>query len=83
MNKNSQDFCTTHYRAEILTIFCSYLGRNDDIKNSFLDLLTFKYSEEACAARAYPSNFESNENKSDIDKSRLDFENLDFIICEI
>jgi hypothetical protein len=25
----------TQYRAEILTIFCSYFGRNDDFKNSF------------------------------------------------
>ena len=24
-----------HYRAEILTIFCSYFGRNDDFINSF------------------------------------------------
>ena len=28
-------------RAEILTIFCSYFGRNDDFINLFWDLLTF------------------------------------------
>ena len=32
-----------HYRAEILTIFGSYFGRNDDFKNSFWNLLTFRY----------------------------------------
>ena len=30
-----------HYRAEILTTFGSYFGRNDDFINSFLNLLTF------------------------------------------
>ena len=30
-----------HYRSEILTIFCSYFGRNDDFINSFWNLLTF------------------------------------------
>ena len=30
-----------YYRAEILTIFCWYFGRNDDFINSFWDLLTF------------------------------------------
>ena len=32
-----------HYRAEILTIFCSYFGRNNDFINSFCNLLTFKH----------------------------------------
>ena len=31
-----------HYRAEILTIFGSYFGRNDDFINSFWNLLTFR-----------------------------------------
>ena len=31
-----------HYWAEILTIFRSYFGRNDDFKNSFWNLLTLK-----------------------------------------
>ena len=33
-----------HYccRAEILTIFCSYFGRIDDLINSFRNLLTFR-----------------------------------------
>ena len=31
------------YRAEILTIFESYFGRNDDFKNLFGNLLTFIY----------------------------------------
>ena len=30
-----------HYRAEILTLFGSYLGRNDGFINSFWNLLTF------------------------------------------
>ena len=30
-----------HHRAEILTIFGSYFGRNDDFINSFWNLLTF------------------------------------------
>ena len=30
-----------HYRAEILTIFGSYFGRNDDFINSFWNFLTF------------------------------------------
>ena len=30
------------YRAEILTIFGTYFGRNDDFIDSFLNLLTFK-----------------------------------------
>ena len=32
--KNCQDFFPTHYRAEVLTIFCSYFGRNDDFINT-------------------------------------------------
>ena len=35
-----------HYRAEILTIFGSYFGRNDDFINSFINLLTFSNDEE-------------------------------------
>ena len=38
--KNCQDFCP-HYTAEILTIFRSYFGRNDDFINSFWNSLTF------------------------------------------
>ena len=30
-----------HYRAEILTIFGSYFGRNDDFINFFWNLMTF------------------------------------------
>ena len=41
--KISALYCTVpHYRAEILTIFCSYFGRNDDFINSFWNLLTFR-----------------------------------------
>ena len=29
-------------RAEILKVFCSYFGRNDDLINLFWDLLTFR-----------------------------------------
>ena len=34
----------TIVRAEILTIFCSYFGRNDGFTNSFWNLLTFSVS---------------------------------------
>ena len=34
-------YCATLNRAEILTIFLSYFGRNDDFINSFWYLLTF------------------------------------------
>ena len=34
--KNCRDFCPVYVlRVEILTIFCSYFGRNDDFINSF------------------------------------------------
>ena len=35
-----------HYRAEILTIFGSYFGRNDDFINWFWNLLTFSDNEK-------------------------------------
>ena len=42
MNENLYALCCgTVHRAEILTIFCSYFGRNDDCINSFWNLLTF------------------------------------------
>ena len=28
-------YCATLYRVEVLTIFCSYFGKNDDFINSF------------------------------------------------
>ena len=31
--------------AEILTIFCSYFGRNDDFINSFWNCLTFRWCQ--------------------------------------
>ena len=34
-------YTVPHYRAEILTIFRSYFGRNDDFIISFWNLLTF------------------------------------------
>ena len=40
--KNCQDFFPVYCRAEILTIFRSYFGRNDDFINSFWNLLTFR-----------------------------------------
>jgi hypothetical protein len=33
-------------RAEILTIFCSYFGRNDDFIDSFWNWLTFSYKSK-------------------------------------
>ena len=39
-------YCATlHYMAEILTIFGSFFGRNDDFINSFWNLLTFSRFE--------------------------------------
>ena len=40
MNQILLGFCSV--RAEILTIFGSYFGRNDDFINSFCNLLTFR-----------------------------------------
>ena len=39
--KNFKDIYPEVYRAEILTVFCSYFGRNDNFINSFWNLLTF------------------------------------------
>ena len=36
-------FSVAQYREEILTIFGSYFGRNDDFIYSFWNLLTFTY----------------------------------------
>ena len=33
------------HKAEILTIFFSYFGRNDEVKNSFRNCLTFSDQE--------------------------------------
>ena len=41
VNKKLSGFLHSHYRAEILTIFGSHFGRNDDFINSFWNLLTF------------------------------------------
>ena len=41
MNKKLSRFLPSLHRAEILTIFCSYFGRNDDSINSFWNCLTF------------------------------------------
>ena len=42
MNAKLSWFLPCSVRAEILTIFCSYFGRNDDFINSFWSLLTFR-----------------------------------------
>ena len=42
-NEKLSRFLTSLHRAEILTIFRSYFGRNDDFINSFWNGLTFKY----------------------------------------
>ena len=39
--KKLSGFLPCVVRAEVLTIFCSYFGRNDDFMNSFGNLLTF------------------------------------------
>ena len=58
MNKKLSGFLAYTHKAEILTIFCLYFGRNDDI-NSFWNLLTFS----AAALSRIPHKFwlESNE----------------------
>ena len=43
MNKKVSGFRPLQYRTEILTIFCSYLGRNDDFINSFWNHLNFSF----------------------------------------
>ena len=40
-NEKLSRFLPSLHRAEILTIFCSYFGRNDDFINSFWNWLTF------------------------------------------
>ena len=40
-NEILSGFLPCSSRTEILTIFCSYFGRNDDFINSFWNLLTF------------------------------------------
>ena len=42
-NKKLSGFLPSLHRAEILTIFRSYFGRNDDFINSFWSLLTFTH----------------------------------------
>ena len=41
MNKKLSRFLPSLYKAEILTIFCSYFVRNEDFINKFWDYLTF------------------------------------------
>ena len=40
-NKKLSTFLPSLHRAEILTIFCSYFGKNDDFMNPFWNYLTF------------------------------------------
>ena len=42
MNKKLTGFLPCVVRAEILTMFCSYFGRNDDFINPFWNWLTFR-----------------------------------------
>ena len=42
-NEKLSGFLPCEVRAEILTIFCSYFGRNDDFTNSFWNELTFNF----------------------------------------
>ena len=46
MNEKLSGFLPCIVRAEILAIFCSYFGRNDDFINSFWNCLTFKAPQE-------------------------------------
>ena len=43
LNKKLSRFLPSLHRAEILTIFCSYFGRNDDFINSLWNCLTFTF----------------------------------------
>ena len=47
-NKKLSKFLPSLHRAEILTFFCSYFGRNDDFLNSFWNCLTFRYMFSKC-----------------------------------
>ena len=43
VNKKLSEFLPGVVRAEILTFFCSYFGRNDDFINSLWNCLTFTF----------------------------------------
>ena len=62
--QNCQDFCPVYCRAEILTIFCSYFGRNDDFINSFWNLLIFTMLPFDQKRKPWVNNNINNFNKS-------------------
>ena len=52
-NKKLSRFLPSLHRAEILTIFRLYFGRNDDFINSFWNCLTFSIYNPAVVIRTY------------------------------
>ena len=60
-NKKLSGFLPCVVRAEILTIFCSYFGRNDDFINSFWNWLTF--SKEDCILLTHFAKFYFKQNE--------------------
>ena len=56
----------SHYSAEILTIFGSYFGRNDDFINSFWNLLTFSTDRAANVQQAGKSEQTIYQSKFDV-----------------
>ena len=69
-NEKLSGFLPCVVRAEILTIFCSYFGRNDDLINSFWNCLTFSNVWEISF-----SNFEEF-------SQYLNFTNFRAILCQ-
>ena len=53
MNKKLSELLPSLHRAEILTIFRLYFGRNDDFINSFWNCLTFSIYNPAVVIRTY------------------------------
>ena len=53
MNEKVSGFLPCVVRAEILTILCSYFGRNDDFINSSWNCLTFRYKIFCLAIEQY------------------------------
>ena len=49
--KKLSRFLPSLQRGEILTVFCSYFGRNNDFINSFWNRLTFRAIQEYCASK--------------------------------
>ena len=61
-NKKLSEFLPCVVRAEILSFFCSYFGRNDDFINSFWNCLTFTMYRKSNHKFVLPNNTWKNTN---------------------